>query len=254
MSPARRARALLAALAAFAPAGAREPVCSSLDGPFCPLINQRPVPAPPSLKVHPVSKLADVIGSLASRPDADGGFTPVRGRFEVAGRLDAEGLADGAALRLRAGRWIEQPDGWVTVGLLGQFRNATFSGAIVDGRGKRLGGCSSFVLRKRADDADGGGDVATDVRVPADVAGLWQGFYSWCAGARALGATREPDKESDTRMGDAESPGRSLLPRILAARFARLLSFRPAAPSPVGPLVVSACLEPTATSCRRRST
>ena len=198
MSPARRARALLAALAAFAPAGAREPVCSSLDGPFCPLINQRPVPAPPSLKVHPVSKLADVIGSLASRPDADGGFTPVRGRFEVAGRLDAEGLADGAALRLRAGRWIEQPDGWVTVGLLGQFRNATFSGAIVDGRGKRLGGCSSFVLRKRADDADGGGDVATDVRAPADVAGLWQGFYSWCAGARALG-TRARDARAGQR-------------------------------------------------------
>ena len=59
----------------------------------------------------------------------------VKGAFEVRGDLpDAEG-----AFELVAGAWLDQPEGWITVGLRGRFEdNCTLSGEITDGEGDQI--------------------------------------------------------------------------------------------------------------------
>ena len=90
----------------------------------------------------------------------------VKGAFEVRGDLpDA-----GGAFELVAGAWLDQPEGWITVGLRGRFEdNCTLSGEITDGEGDVMAACSRFTLQ-RVD-----ADDAADASIP--LAGAWEGVY-----------------------------------------------------------------------------
>ena len=96
--------------------------CTSLAGPDCEIINGR-APARPPTNSAPVAKPS----SWRERLLGVG-----KGAFEVRGDLpDAEG-----AFELVAGAWLDQPEGWITVGLRGRFEdNCTLSGEITDGEG-----------------------------------------------------------------------------------------------------------------------
>ena len=110
--------------------------CTSLAGPDCEIINGR-APAQPATNAAPAAKPSSwrerLLGVVRAhleegRDRADA----VKGAFEVRGDLpDAEG-----AFELVAGAWLDQPEGWITVGLRGRFEdNCTLSGEITDGEG-----------------------------------------------------------------------------------------------------------------------
>ena len=144
--------------------------CTSLAGPDCEIINGR-APARPPKNVAPAAKPSSwrerLLGVVRAhleegRDRADA----VKGAFEVRGDLpDAEG-----AFELVAGAWLDQPEGWITVGLRGRFEdNCTLSGEITDGEGDIMAACSRFTLQ-RVD-----ADDAADAAIP--LAGAWEGVY-----------------------------------------------------------------------------
>ena len=128
----RHALALLLLLLRHAPAQR----CTSLAGPDCEIINGRAPARPPTdeiTKAKPSSWRERLLGVVRAhleegRDRADA----VKGAFEVRGDLpDA-----GGAFELVAGAWLDQPEGWITVGLRGRFEdNCTLSGEITDGEG-----------------------------------------------------------------------------------------------------------------------
>ena len=144
--------------------------CTSLAGPDCEIINGR-APARPPTNAAPAAKPSSwrerLLGVVRAhleegRDRADA----VKGAFEVRGDLpDAEG-----AFELVAGAWLDQPEGWITVGLRGRFEdNCTLSGEITDGEGDIMAACSRFTLQ-RVD-----ADDAADASIP--LAGAWEGVY-----------------------------------------------------------------------------
>ena len=146
--------------------------CTSLAGPDCALVNGR-APAQPAqpptdaAAAKPSSWRERLLGVVRAhleegRDRADA----VKGAFEVRGDLpDAEG-----AFELVAGAWLDQPEGWITVGLRGRFEdNCTLSGEITDGEGDIMAACSRFTLQ-RVD-----ADEAADASIP--LAGAWEGVY-----------------------------------------------------------------------------
>ena len=144
--------------------------CTSLAGPDCEIINGR-APAQPTTHAAPAAKPSSwrerLLGVVRAhleegRDRADA----VKGAFEVRGDLpDAEG-----AFELVAGAWLDQPEGWITVGLRGRFEdNCTLSGEITDGEGDIMAACSRFTLQ-RVD-----ADEAADASIP--LAGAWEGVY-----------------------------------------------------------------------------
>ena len=110
--------------------------CTSLAGPDCEIINGRAPAQPPADEIteaKPSSWRERLLGVVRAhleegRDRADA----VKGAFEVRGDLpDA-----GGAFELVAGAWLDQPEGWITVGLRGRFEdNCTLSGEITDGEG-----------------------------------------------------------------------------------------------------------------------
>ncbi len=144
--------------------------CTSLAGPDCEIINGR-APVQPTTNAAPAAKPSSwrerLLGVVRAhleegRDRADA----VKGAFEVRGDLpDAEG-----AFELVAGAWLDQPEGWITVGLRGRFEdNCTLSGEITDGEGDVMAACSRFTLQ-RVD-----ADEAADASIP--LAGAWEGVY-----------------------------------------------------------------------------
>ena len=108
------------------------------------------------------------------------GRSAVQGAFEVYGSApDAEGR-----FHLKAGAWLRQPSGWITVGLRGAFENnVTVSGEIVEESGEVLEACSRFALRKNAetfDDRETSSSLSDDDS-PFSLAGEWAGVYH-CGG------------------------------------------------------------------------
>ena len=144
--------------------------CTSLAGPDCEIINGRAParsPADEITKAKPSSWRERLLGVVRAhleegRDRAD----TVKGAFEVRGDLpDVEG-----AFELVAGAWLDQPEGWITVGLRGRFEdNCTLSGEITDGEGDIMAACSRFTLQ-RVD-----ADEAADASIP--LAGAWEGVY-----------------------------------------------------------------------------
>ena len=128
--------------------------CTSLAGPDCEIINGRAPARPPAdeiTKAKPSSWRERLLGVVRAhleegRDRADA----VKGAFEVRGDLpDAEG-----AFELVAGAWLDQPEGWITVGLRGRFEdNCTLSGEITDGEGDVMACVAKFyrvfVLNRR---------------------------------------------------------------------------------------------------------
>ena len=142
--------------------------CTSLAGPDCLLINGRAPQLPPKDAVRgakPSSWRERLLGIVRSHleegRDSD---DAVRGAFDVRGDLpDAEG-----AFELIPGAWLDQPAGWITVGLRGKFEdNCTLSGEITDTDGDVMAACSRFTLQRVGSD--------TDVVIP--LAGSWEGVY-----------------------------------------------------------------------------
>lgn len=158
--------------------------CTSLAGPDCLLINGRAPPLPPKDAVREAKPsswregLLTVIRShLEEGRDSD---DAVRGAFDVRGDLpDAEG-----AFELVPGAWLDQPAGWITVGLRGKFEdNCTLSGEITDTDGDVMAACSRFTLQRV--------DSDTDVVIP--LAGSWEGVYVCGGTPTRLVLKLEPD-------------------------------------------------------------
>ena len=123
--------------------------CTSLAGPDCEIINGR-APAQPTTHAAPAAKPSSwrerLLGVVRAhleegRDRADA----VKGAFAVRGDLpDAEG-----AFELVAGAWLDQPEGWITVGLRGRFEdNCTLSGEITDGEGDVMACAEIKILRR----------------------------------------------------------------------------------------------------------
>lgn len=176
---------LMVALVAVLPAADNTTPCSSLDGPRCPWINDK------SLTTRPAAsdanrgswreRLVEVVqkhlrDSVKERPT-------LGGSFEIGGPLpDAEGKFD-----LKPGDWLDQPAGWITVGLVGQFEdNITLSGFITDPTsGEVMSACSRFALQRRLDNAE---------FVEAHyLGGTWQGVYICAGTVTRLVLTLQPD-------------------------------------------------------------
>ena len=166
--------------------------CTSPAGPDCEIINGR-APAHPPTNTAPAAKPSSwrerLLGVVRAhleegRDRADA----VKGAFEVRGDLpDA-----GGAFELVAGAWLDQPEGWITVGLRGRFEdNCTLSGEITDGEGDIMAACSRFTLQRV--DADEGADAS----IP--LAGAWEGVYV-CGGTPTRLVLRlAPDHEQFAR-------------------------------------------------------
>ena len=158
--------------------------CTSLAGPDCLLINGRAPQLPPKDAVQEAKpsswreRLLGVVRShLEEGRDSD---DAVRGAFDVRGDLpDAEG-----AFELVPGAWLDQPAGWITVGLRGKFEdNCTLSGEITDTDGDVMAACSRFTLQRV--------DRDTDVVIP--LAGSWEGVYVCGGTPTRLVLKLEPD-------------------------------------------------------------
>ena len=119
-----------------------------------------------------------------------GGPRP-RGRRQ--GRASARRPARaGGAFELVAGAWLDQPEGWITVGLRGRFEdNCTLSGEITDGGGDIMAACSRFTLQ-RVD-----ADEAADASIP--LAGAWEGVYVCGGGRRGSCCAPSPDHAAFAR-------------------------------------------------------
>lgn len=94
------------------------------------------------------------------------------GAFEMSGSMPDK---DGGFV-LKPGAWIDEPEGWITVGLRGQFEdNVTLSGYITDpDTGEILEACTRFALQRRLDDDD---DDDATISEELSLAGTWHGLY-----------------------------------------------------------------------------
>lgn len=148
--------------------------CSSLDGPKCPLINGRH-PSSTTTKENEKKnswreRLVDVVQKQIQ--DSVQANDDLGGSFEMSGSVPDK---DGRFV-LKPGAWIDEPEGWITVGLQGQFEdNVTLSGFITDPvSGEILEACTRFALQRRLDDDE---EEEGSMYEELSLAGTWQGLY-----------------------------------------------------------------------------
>ena len=151
-------------------------LCDSLGGPKCAFVNGLEAVDAPAAGRESASWRERLLGlvqaHLKAGLESEGAHDAISGAFEVFGHLPSE---DGD-FELVAGDWLDQPAGWISVGLKGTFEdNCTLSGEITDEDGAVMDACSRFTLQRHEDqNPDGSWEDHS-------LAGEWEGVYI-CAG------------------------------------------------------------------------
>jgi len=151
-------------------------LCTSLTGPSCAFVNNKsPLAAPESAQASASWRerlLGLVQQHLKQGLESEDADEAIGGAFYVYGHLPSEA----GDFELVAGEWVDQPPGWISVGLKGTFEdNCTLTGEITDEDGAVMDACSRFTLQ-RNEDSSPDGSWEDDSLV-----GEWEGVYI-CAG------------------------------------------------------------------------
>lgn len=157
--------------------GVKSQVCDSLSGPKCAFVNGLEAAGTPRESEQVSSSwrerlLGLVQTHLKQGLESEDGEEPISGAFAVYGTLPR----DDGVFELVAGEWVDQPVGWISVGLLGTHEdNCTLTGEITDETGAVMEACSRFTLQRVEESSPDGTWEETSL------VGEWEGVYI-CAG------------------------------------------------------------------------
>ena len=173
--------------------------CSSLDGPYCPGVNNLHANQfsfnrgafDGSLEHSEKNDFAEELGSaiLNLFSNQQQKNTKVSGRFEMTGLFVEK------ELHLKATKWLpgEKPEGWTTVGLRLELTESKLRALIVDEDlepwGKMMEGCSKTFLERDSKETSSSSEVV----------GQWKGRYTCNGNLAELTLTIRPG-ENDKRF------------------------------------------------------